>query len=69
MCKCMKFFYILHSDHVSRHTVWLLGDRVVDTPPQTADWWDMKQSRTRDVLSCSGFGSSTVTGSRVKTTT
>ncbi|KAL7398925.1 hypothetical protein ABVT39_017107 [Epinephelus coioides] len=47
----------------------LKGDRVVDTPPQTADWWDMKQSRTQDVLSCSGFGSSTVTGSRVKTTT
>lgn len=19
---------------------WLLGDRVVDTSPQTADWWD-----------------------------
>lgn len=38
----------------------LLWDRVADTPPQTADWWDMNRRRTQDVLSGSGIGSATV---------
>lgn len=36
---------------------WLLGDRVVDTPPQTADWLGSGQSRTR--TSCRVLGLAT----------
>lgn len=39
VCSCMSFLatiYIL----IIMDGEWLLGDRVVDTSPQTADWWD-----------------------------